>query len=409
MAVRRDADVPVSSRPRKMMTIIARSLAPYLPDALIFSILSRLPSKSAIRCKSVCKAWHAMISDCHFVNHHLELSKAACQSMLVLPLSYCRAAAHEGLVSFWMDFYTSGAGNVAAELIYSEHIPQGIGRCAQPVHCDGLILVPTLRQEYIICNPATREFVTLPKGSHNHNEKHHRIGFGFDPSSDRYKVARFFYQPKKDGTSETICRFEVLTLGTHEWRQTVDPPYPLMGVTPAHVRGAIYWMVNLPCVGEHPNVFIRFDLSNEEFTLTPCPPCERTEPTYFIELEGQLCCACFTKKRFIETRDIVEIWICNQTEPPTWTRRCTIPISKDWIVPYPTGGFKLPKVMFWEKDLLLVCDYKAYRFCVQTGQIKEVAGALKNRQYYDPRNNSYTMFLGKDVDFYIANYAESLV
>ncbi|CAM0947491.1 unnamed protein product [Alopecurus aequalis] len=417
MAVKRRADAPVSSRPGKMMRTIvrphSRSLPPCLPDAMIFSILSRLPSKSIIQCKLVCKAWRAMLSDRHFVDEHLGLSKAH-PAMLVLPRAYFRE--REGLLSFSLDFYDFGHGGKVRERVYRQDIPNGIGPCTQPLHCDGLILISTLNQEIMVCNPAIKEFVALPKGSQNLNESH-RVGFGFDPSSNKYKVARLFYQLEEDGTSaEPICRFEVLMLCTDdEWRQTVDdPPYPIMGKTPAHVRGALYWMIDLPSA-EHPNAFIRFDLADEKFSITPCPLCERTEPTCFVQSEEELCCACFTKQCLVEIGDVVEIWmICSKMgeAPPVWTLRCTIPLPQDSIVPYPTGGSKLPSVMFREKDLLLVCDYKVYEFCVGTGEIKEVAGAFRNLQYYDRLKKKYQtyMYMGKDVDFYtITNYAESLV
>ncbi|KAM0848965.1 hypothetical protein ACQ4PT_054030 [Festuca glaucescens] len=190
MVVKRDADVLASSRPQKTVRIILRARLPrYLPDAMIFNILSRLPSKSILRCKSVCKAWHAMISDCHFISHHLKLSKTH-PRMLVLPCSYFREP--EGvlnrireiaLLAFSLDFYEFGGGNVR-ERIYRQVLPKGIARCTRPLQCDGLFLISTLNQEIMVCNPATKEFVTLPKGSHNLKE-HQRVGFGFDPSSGK--------------------------------------------------------------------------------------------------------------------------------------------------------------------------------------------------------------------------------
>ncbi|XBI52392.1 hypothetical protein VPH35_034772 [Triticum aestivum] len=371
MAAKRYANVPVSRlgrfwpRRRKMRRMIgrsrSRSLPPYLPDAVISNILSWLPSKSAIRCKAVCKAWHAMVSDRHFVSDHLERSKER-PAVLLLPCAYSRRE-HNVLMSLWIDFYYNSGGGDMTELMYREHIPKSIGQCTLPLHCDGLILTSTLDQEVMVCNPATREFVTSPKGSHNLN-KRPRVGLGFDPSSSKYKVARFFYQVEDGKTSQPICRFEVLTLGTdNEWRRTVDPPYPIMGVTPGHMRGAIYWAVDLPSA-EHPNAFLRFDLADEKFGLTPYPPCERTEPTYFVELEGELCCACFTGKHLVEAEDVVEIWTCDGTGAPMWALRCTIPIPKDSIVPYPAGGFTIPTVMFLGEHLLLMCDHKLQEFCV---------------------------------------------
>ncbi|KAL6200012.1 hypothetical protein ACLB2K_029794 [Fragaria x ananassa] len=43
-------------------------------DDIIVEILSRLPMKSLLRCRSVCKSWRALISRSDFVNKHLNLA-----------------------------------------------------------------------------------------------------------------------------------------------------------------------------------------------------------------------------------------------------------------------------------------------------------------------------------------------
>uniref|UniRef100_I1QPD8 F-box associated domain-containing protein n=1 Tax=Oryza glaberrima TaxID=4538 RepID=I1QPD8_ORYGL len=76
------------------------------------------------------------------------------------------------------------------------------------------------------------------------------LGFGFDPHSNKYKVARAFYQ-RDYPTTRQVCKFEVLTLGTDAWRQTEDPPYPIDRLTPVHVKGAIYWKIPPDLVMNH--------------------------------------------------------------------------------------------------------------------------------------------------------------
>ncbi|XP_052168855.1 F-box only protein 8-like [Oryza glaberrima] len=90
--MKRCSDIQVSStRPRKAMRIAINSwstiLLRYIPEDVLFKILSWLPSKSLIRFRSVCKAWHATISSSRFVNAHLECSKQR-PSLLVIPGSF---------------------------------------------------------------------------------------------------------------------------------------------------------------------------------------------------------------------------------------------------------------------------------------------------------------------------------
>ncbi|KAL6593929.1 hypothetical protein ACP70R_048830 [Stipagrostis hirtigluma subsp. patula] len=404
MATKRCGGLLESRQPQKKIVFIVGEpwswlALPYIPDDLIFKILIRLPAKSVIRFRSVCKAWLAMISSRRFAVAHLEFSKSR-PKMLIVPGDYSYHPEREGKIAFWMGFYEYSGGTMA-ELVHREQFPRGIAQWTQPLHCDGLILTATCDQEIMVRNPVTREFVFLPKGSHDY-DKRQRVGFGFDPYSNKYKVAKFFYD-RQFGTFKTICRFEVLTLGTNVWRRTVDPPYPILGITPAHVRGFIYWRVDLPH-GTEPKVLARFNLANETFSLIPYPPCE-AQPVGFIELEGELCCACFTKPCAV-----VEIWTCDNTDSPTWTWRCSVPLPQETIIPFPGGFFRCPKVTFHGKDLFIIGDHKLYQYNIGTGKMKKVAVAVEDLWYYHADSNKYQPYLdNKEVAFETVNYVESLV
>ncbi|KAF0921278.1 hypothetical protein E2562_003086 [Oryza meyeriana var. granulata] len=223
MAVKRCADIAVSARPRKVMRVVinswSRFLPPYIPDDVMFSILSWLPSKSLIRFKSVCKAWHATISSSRFINAHLKCSKQR-PSILMVPGAFEKQK-NGNNIAFLMSLYKYQDTNI----MHLQDFPQGICKWIRPVHCNGLVLISTRKHEMMICNPSTREIVSLPKGSRSLCDGM-GIGFGFDPHSNKYKVARAFYQ-RDDDTSRHACKFEVLTLGSTAWRQTEDPPYPI--------------------------------------------------------------------------------------------------------------------------------------------------------------------------------------
>ncbi|XP_066160441.1 uncharacterized protein [Oryza sativa Japonica Group] len=399
-AVKRCAEVPISARPGKMMRIAIKSwsrfLPPYIPDDVIFDILLRLPSKSLIRFKSVCKAWHAIISNPCFISAHLECSKQK-PSIFMVPGVYEKQNNGEN-TSFLMGLYQYQGGNIM-EQIHVQDFPQGIGTWSRPIHCNGMLLISTMNHEMIVCNPSTREIVSLPKGSYNLHAGP-RAGFGFDPHSNKYKVARFFYQ-RDDDTSELVCKFEVLTLGTNLWRQTEDPPYPISGLTPVHVKGAIYWMVNTPLCPDPPNAFLRFCLTNEKFSLLQYPPCN-LKPTRFIEVEGELCCACFCSQV-----SALKIWTCNYAQNPEWTQRCTVQIPPDIVVNNPVAR---PPIVFLHGKKLLLTWNQVYQYDIQTCRMEKIASGVEDFTCYDPRNNKYWAYLEKEVtDMHLFNYAESLV
>ncbi|GJS91160.1 F-box associated domain containing protein [Tanacetum coccineum] len=58
------------------MSFFNRSIEDF-PENIIADILSRLPVKKVIHCKSVCKNWRELVSDSYFVNVHLSRSPAS--------------------------------------------------------------------------------------------------------------------------------------------------------------------------------------------------------------------------------------------------------------------------------------------------------------------------------------------
>jgi F-box interacting protein len=259
----------------------------------------------------------------------------------------------------------------------------------------------------MICNPATREFVTLPKPKRKHYEyTSPRAGFGFDPCTNKYKVARFFYRKlrRRTGRCKVVCKFEVLTLGTtNTWRQTADPPYWIDGQTPVHVNGYIYWT----CCGKDfglerpPDLFLGFSLTDDKFSLVPFPP-SGLKPARFVELDSQLCCLCFSFQKLE-----IQIWTLDDCRPdhdPKWSRRWSTGISFDLVAELPLGlALRPPRVVLHQETWLLAQERNVYRFDAKACEIEKISsGAPDIRYYYDPTSR-------KAVVLHLTNYVESLV
>ncbi|GJN11173.1 hypothetical protein PR202_ga29346 [Eleusine coracana subsp. coracana] len=145
---------------------------------------------------------------------------------------------------------------------------------------DGLVLFPTDNKVYVI-NPAIRDILVLPHGQRDvllttYNE-HQTIGFGLDPRTRRYKVARFFYRAVDVLKQSYSIGMEVLTIcgddNDASWRETLeDPLYPIYEFdAPAYFKGSLFWRIGCYIVKQSAKGLLRFHLEDETFSLIPQP------------------------------------------------------------------------------------------------------------------------------------------
>ncbi|KAM0926809.1 hypothetical protein ACQ4PT_003007 [Festuca glaucescens] len=184
---------------------------PHIPNDLVEVIISHLPVESLLRFSRVCKAWRSTIS--------LHASVKPC--LLVSPQTLWDGKVHSDTVILyrWEDSQQSAALPVVHA---TEPPPLGPN-------------VPLYHQSF---------------------------GFGHDPLSNTYKVARFFYR------SIYTTGMEVFTIGTDQhWRETTkDPPYPVLTrKTATFYKGSLLWSIDERVLGHKPPGFLCFGLEDEAF------------------------------------------------------------------------------------------------------------------------------------------------
>ncbi|KAL6642972.1 hypothetical protein ACP70R_021153 [Stipagrostis hirtigluma subsp. patula] len=211
-----DEDEPVAKRRREAEAI-------FIPADVLEQVLLRLPVKSLLRFKSVCKSWRDTIAGPRFERCQLQLSRARRPSMLVLPLRLTPPPLRMDTIRF---FAYPGHG-AAAELVHEQLWSTGIDCFRRPMHCDGLVVVAAAHSSQIfVCNPATKELVALPAGTPDYRDGCQKVGFGVDPSTGEHKVVRIFVRYRDEAMENYSIGCEVFTLGTSRaWKPVVDPPY----------------------------------------------------------------------------------------------------------------------------------------------------------------------------------------
>uniref|UniRef100_A0A0E0IWQ0 F-box domain-containing protein n=1 Tax=Oryza nivara TaxID=4536 RepID=A0A0E0IWQ0_ORYNI len=328
-------------RKRTVGPAAAAATFPELPEEIVMEILARLPVKSLLRFKSVCRGWRAIISEPSFIRTQLQCSASRRQqepSILISPhFRHDRPTKFSTHISFYQ--WEQGASSLA-RIMDAKDFPVGhkFRLISHYTHCDGLVLAPTITKLYgaaqvtnqtgfsqaclsgmnhshlmqhsgtdfsqawcsghqpnrpYLFNPATREAITLPDG-HGHS---HTAGLGLDPGTGRYKVVRSFYRsPSMD--PPVSMGMEVLTVGEPgaRWRETaVDPPHPITRWRTALAvnGGYLFWYMDRRRYHDDaPRGLLRFSLRDEAFAVTRLP--ESMDPTLDENvlpdvLHGELC------------------------------------------------------------------------------------------------------------------------
>lgn len=272
--------------------------------------------------------------------------------------------------------------------------------------CNGLLCFTSSGEDelIIICNPITKQHVSLPKPTITlPPESYARmLAFGFDPVVKKYKVVRVLYRKssglhagqtaagfrradaragalvragflRADARAEfvrahlrtdvraefvrddvrTHSRVEVYTLDTDSWREVQGFNHQPEG-TPAYANGVLYWLIEHLSFEDR---ILSFDLANEEFKLTPHP--RFGSIIKLAELGG--CLAVVD----LSSRDVVEVFVLKDNGCLRWDMEYNIPVrNPQWQDRNPPRLICVNEVsnvlIVWLEDNLLSYDKRAF-------------------------------------------------
>ncbi|KAL3501548.1 hypothetical protein ACH5RR_035997 [Cinchona calisaya] len=223
----------------KISTII-----PPLPDDILVEILSKLPAKSVLVCRCVCRSWKDLTSTPEFLALHLNKNRVP--TIVVQQRTICDSKKEISLIDCWGATEKTTRTPRKISVSSDSQIPEFL------YACNGLLifLEDCKLQHYCLLNPTTQQKVRLftPEGS--------IYGVFFHPFvKAQYCVLWGGLFLRKDGR----LRIRILDLDwsksqSHEqtlnWRELSydddDAPVshePKFQSPPVIVDGVFYWMV----------------------------------------------------------------------------------------------------------------------------------------------------------------------
>ncbi|CAH1452892.1 unnamed protein product [Lactuca virosa] len=135
---------------------------------------------------------------------------------------------------------------------------------------NGLVCISSFSSQLVVANPSTREVQTL-RDPQIHDTKHLCWGFGYDSSTDDYKVVLGFR--KRVGWT---C-FQVLSLKSNVWKLIGDVKYSFLSRIGILCNGALHWIMKDSSSPNKKRVITSFRLSEEKFIKIPQPDDEQYE------------------------------------------------------------------------------------------------------------------------------------
>ncbi|KAF3972203.1 hypothetical protein CMV_004280 [Castanea mollissima] len=227
----------------------------YLPEEILTNILLRLPVKSLIRFRLVCKSWFTFLHKPNFIATHLNYSSANnCHHLLV----HTQAENHA----------ISLLSNKTLNLIDSPRTPK-VEREVIVGSCNGLVCL-SRDSEIVLWNPATKEHKVLPTPCISTEFFNPlitwSIGFGFHVED--YKVVRMV-NTNYLLSGKITPKVEVYSTSSGSWRviNAIIPCYVEQRRCSVVLKGVPYWLGFGPIC---PNtIFVpRREVLREEFVLS---------------------------------------------------------------------------------------------------------------------------------------------
>ncbi|PIA46311.1 hypothetical protein AQUCO_01500078v1 [Aquilegia coerulea] len=329
-----------------------------LPEDITLNILSRLPVKSLMRCRCVCKSWLTSTSTPYLINMH---GARATQDHNpdVLFIDF-RDNPDKTLAT--QDLYIVENVGTHNEIVKPVPLPEHLMSLHLVDSCNGLICLtisPACERLTYVYNPCTGESIQLPYSPFSQTSDG-ICGFGYSPNHDEYKFVAFIsVQPYFDFPFPIA---EVCTLGSDSWRRIVNVPFTLI-VPPSYfyMDGALYWLA-FDRFDKSSLGIGSFDLENEElhFFLLP-PKIFSTLDTNYLEagiIEGCVSVVDFS------SGEHTQIWSSmNYREKESWTKRNVLSLPGRTKLMRLLGTLKNREIVFFNNyNKLVSCDPRSGQF-----------------------------------------------
>ncbi|KAH6765205.1 hypothetical protein C2S51_016454 [Perilla frutescens var. frutescens] len=340
----------------------------YLPSEIIVNILSRLPIRSIVRCKCVCKSWLDLLVTPEFVRSHISKSVPGLfvfeRNPQIKPYKFVE----------FVDELDPNCDERRWNVAFDFNLPFHVPVYREYTAANGLLF---LWKPYflIICNPITRDYIIVPIPLEISSVPE-SYGFGVSRISGQYKVVGTFFKreidtPQRAEVSRSEC--QVYSVGTGSWRRIASAGllnYEYAYDAGAFLNGNLHWLVHARDLNGYPELISCFDLETELFSTSSPPPCDDPRGFRKLSVLGGCLCLCDNMGCEFLSEYEIAIWLMKEYgDEKSWTKEFVIRkmFHADFL------GFLCPIKVFEDGDILMEVEMqRLLYYSNKTKSIREV-------------------------------------
>ncbi|XP_050253453.1 F-box/kelch-repeat protein At3g23880-like isoform X1 [Quercus robur] len=314
-----------------------------LPEEIVLEILARLPVKSLLKFRCVCKTWYSYITNPNFISTHLLCYNNNHDGGYVIHMPKATFSMayfhlpHSQICTLAFDRTFETISEFRIPFTFESGYPSLVGSC-NGILCFTDFIISKSKDVYL-WNPSIRKFKRLPNTCLT-QLSNVALGFGYDSQNNDYKVVRFSWTiakpkppPEVEVYSLSSDSWKIIELGI-SWRPNVLAHYFNYTLTFPFVIGHLHWMIEMideggAQEGRFTSMILSFNVNSEKFKELPLP-----------DDEGNCISKCLTsfkeKLALIKFESCVpphsmllcSIWLMREYGVfDSWNKLCVVPVE----------------------------------------------------------------------------------
>ncbi|XP_050253468.1 F-box/kelch-repeat protein At3g23880-like isoform X7 [Quercus robur] len=253
-----------------------------LPEEIVLEILARLPVKSLLKFRCVCKTWYSYITNPNFISTHLLCYNNNHDGGYVIHMPKATFSMayfhlpHSQICTLAFDRTFETISEFRIPFTFESGYPSLVGSC-NGILCFTDFIISKSKDVYL-WNPSIRKFKRLPNTCLT-LLCNVALGFGYDSQNNDYKIVRFSSTiakpPEVEVYSLSSDSWKRIELGI-SWRPNVLAHNFNCTLASPFVSGHLHWMIEIIEKGSEQeerftSMILSFDVSSEKFKELPLP------------------------------------------------------------------------------------------------------------------------------------------